>query len=201
MRPHQSSILTTSRLSQRALHPARFRSSAAPSPTRWPNGPPAARWNGPWAPLSIATDALSGSTSLRSSGKSCLSAHPRRALLTLPLRGFSLGAATSYELPAGSVWILGRALSAGAPAGAYSGVRIKKGRLQLSSAPTIAGLTLTIPNGARVTLELELDPPASAAPAATPGQDAHASRVKVPETATFVFTAGLACSAPLVMRR
>ena len=110
-------------------------------------------------------------------------------LLTLPLRGFSLGAATSYELPAGSVWILSRALSAGAPAGAYSGVRIKKGRLHLSSAPTIAGLTLTIPNGARVTLELELDPPASAAPAATPGQDAHASRVKVPETATFVFTA------------
>ena len=111
-------------------------------------------------------------------------------LLTLPLRGFSLGAATSYELPAGSVWILSRALSAGAPAGAYSGVRIKKGRLRLSSAPTIAGLTLTIPNGARVTLELELDPPASTAPGATPGQDAHASRVKVPETATFVFTAG-----------
>ena len=110
-------------------------------------------------------------------------------LLTLPLRGFSLGAATSYELPAGSVWILSRALSAAAPAGAYSGVRIKKGRLRLSSAPTIAGLTLTIPNGARVTLELELDPPASTAPAATPGQDAHASRVKVPETATFVFTA------------
>ena len=88
------------------------------------------------------------------------------------------------------MWILSRALSAGAPVGAYSGVRIKKGRLQLSSAPTIAGLTLTIPNGARVTLDLELDPTASTAPAATPGQDAHASRVKVPETATFVFTAG-----------
>ena len=110
-------------------------------------------------------------------------------LLTLPLRDFSLGAATSYELPAGSVWILSRALSAAAPAGAYSGVRIKKGRLRLSSVPTIAGLTLTIPNGARLTLELELDPAASTAPAATPGQDAHASRAKVPETATFVFTA------------
>lgn len=110
-------------------------------------------------------------------------------LLTLPLRGFALGPATSYELPAGSVWILSRALSAAAPAGAYSGVRIKKGRLRLSSAPTIAGLTLTIPNGTRVALELELDPPASTAPAATPGQDAHASRVKVPETATLVFTA------------
>ena len=109
--------------------------------------------------------------------------------LTLPLRGFALGSATSYELPAGSVWILSRALSAAAPAGAYSGVRIKKGRLRLSSAPTLAGLTLTMPNGVRVTLELELDPPASAAPAASPGQDAHASRVKVPDTATFVFTA------------
>jgi len=110
-------------------------------------------------------------------------------LLTLPLGGFSLGASTSYDLPAGSVWILSRALSATAPPAAYSGVRIKKGRLRLSSAPTISGLTLTIPNGARLTLELELDPRASTAQAATPGPDAHASRSKVPETATFVFTA------------
>src|SRR5687768_5395193 len=84
-------------------------------------------------------------------------------LLTLPLRGFLLGAATSYELPARSVWILSRALGAAAPAGADSGVRIKKGRLRLSSAPTITGRTPTIPHGARVTLDVELDPPASAA--------------------------------------
>ncbi len=109
--------------------------------------------------------------------------------LTLPLRGFAIGAATSYDLPAGSVWILSRALTAAAPADGYSGVRIKKGRLRLSSAPSVAGLTLTIPNGARVTLELELDPPASTAPAASPGKDAHASSVQVPETVTFLFTA------------
>ena len=191
MRPHQSSIPTTSRLLHRALHAARCRSSAAPSPNslaEWAAGRKVERTLGPFVDRDGRLVWFDIFAIVRQ--VSLVRAPSSAPLLTLPLRGFSLGAATSYELPAGSVWILSRALSAGAPAGAYSGVRIKKGRLQLSSAPTIAGLTLTIPNGARVTLDLELDPPASAAPAATPGQDAHASRVKVPETATFVFTAG-----------
>ena len=109
-------------------------------------------------------------------------------LLLLPFRGFFLGASTEYTLPAGSVWILSRALSPVAPAGGYSGIRIKRGRLRLSSAPTAGGLTLTIPAGTRVTLELELDPPASTAPASAPGKDALAATVKVPERATFLFT-------------
>jgi hypothetical protein len=110
-------------------------------------------------------------------------------LLTLPLRGFAIGPATNYELPAGSAWILSRSLTTAAPAGGYSGIRIKKGRLRLSVKPSIAGLTLTIPSGTRVTLELELDPPAPAAPAPSPGKDAHASSVEAPKAATFVFTA------------
>src|SRR5512145_404213 len=110
-------------------------------------------------------------------------------LLTFPLRGFLLGASTDYVLPPGSLWILSRALAPAAPAGGYSGIRIKGGRLRLSSAPTVSGLTLTILAGARVTLELELDPPASTAPAAAPGKDALAAAVKIPERVVFVFTA------------
>jgi hypothetical protein len=109
--------------------------------------------------------------------------------LLLPFRGFFLGASTEYALPAGSIWILSRALASTAPAGGYSGIRIKRGRLRLSSAPAVSGLTLTIPAGTRVTLELELDPPASTAPAAEPGKDALAATVKLPERATFLFTA------------
>jgi hypothetical protein len=110
-------------------------------------------------------------------------------LLKFPLRGFFLGASTDCRLPAGSLWILSRALAAAAPAGSYSGIRIKGGRLRLSAAPTVSGLTFTIVAGTRVTLELDLDQPESTAPAAEPGKDALATTVRIPERATFVFTA------------
>jgi hypothetical protein len=109
--------------------------------------------------------------------------------LLVPLRGFLIGASTDYILPAGSIWILSRVLTPSAPAGAYSGLRIKGGRLRLSSAPTVSGLTLTTVASARVTLELELDPAASAPPAASPGKDAIASTVTVSPHVVFVFTA------------
>ena len=70
--------------------------------------------------------------------------------LLVPLRGFLIGASTDYILPAGSIWILSRVLTPSAPAGAYSGLRIKGGRLRLSSAPTVSGLTLTTVASARV---------------------------------------------------
>lgn len=108
-------------------------------------------------------------------------------LLTLPLRGFLIGASTDYKIPAGSVWILSRALTSDAPAGGYSGVRIKSGRLRLSTAPSVTGLTLTILAGTRVTLELELDAPGSTAPAPEPGKDAHAATIDVPAHVVFVF--------------
>ena len=107
----------------------------------------------------------------------------------MPLRGFLIGASTDYILPAGSMWILSRALTPSAPAGAYSGLRIKGGRLRLSSAPTVSGLTLTTIAGVRVTLELDLDPAAPAPPAASPGKDAIASTVTVSPHVVFVFTA------------
>ena len=107
--------------------------------------------------------------------------------LLLPLRGFSIGPATDYIVPAGSVWMLSHLFAGAAPAGGYCGVRIKGGRLHLSSAPTVSGTTLTINAGVRGTLELELDPPAPAAPAASPGKDAIASTVALPAHVTFVF--------------
>jgi hypothetical protein len=109
--------------------------------------------------------------------------------LLLPLRGFAIGPATDFILPAGSAWILSRTLTAAAPAGGYIGIRIKGGRLHLSSAPAVSGFTLTTTAGARVTLELELDPPTSTAPAAEPGKDALASAVTFSPRVVFVFTA------------
>ena len=155
-----------------------------------PDGRAAARSIARSVRFAIVTDGSCGSTCSRPIRQVSIVRAPATApFLLLPLRGFLIGASTDYVLPAGSVWILSRVLTAAAPAGAYSGLRIKGGRLRLSSAPTVSGLTLTTVASARVTLELELDPAASAAPAASPGTGrASRSTVTVSPHVVFVFT-------------
>ncbi len=109
--------------------------------------------------------------------------------LRVLLRGFAIAGSTNYAIPAGSVWIAARALTPAAPAGGYVGMRVKGGRLSLTSAATVGGNTLTIGSGVRATLELELDlGPAAAAPGPG-GEDGTAARVELPRRVTFEFTA------------
>jgi hypothetical protein len=106
--------------------------------------------------------------------------------LIVPLRRFVLSGAADYTLPVGSIWILARLLVPSAPAGGYCGIRIKGGRLRLSSPATVAGGTLQIGPGVIATLDIDTDP-ASAPASATLGRDGGESRSDAPPHARFVF--------------
>lgn len=110
-------------------------------------------------------------------------------IIQLPMSGFVLSSATEYSIPKGSVWILSKLLAPTAPNGAYSGVRIKRGNLKLSSPASVVGGTLQINPSTKVTLELVLDPPAEMEPAPGPGGDARESSFSPPAKVTFSFTA------------
>jgi hypothetical protein len=108
-------------------------------------------------------------------------------ILQLPLAGFLVTSATKYKVPAGSVWILSKLLAPAAPAGGYSGLRIKGGTLSLSSPPAISGGKLVIGPGVTMKLELELDPPQAQPPANALGGDARESKCQVPAEVVFEF--------------
>ncbi len=111
-----------------------------------------------------------------------------QSILQLPLKGFFLSSATEYTIPAGSIWILSSLLAANAPSNAYTGLRIKGGKLQLSSAPSVIGNNLEIGNNVKVTLTLSLDHPEATGPQDGPGKDAMNSKLQVPSEVVFVFT-------------
>lgn len=108
--------------------------------------------------------------------------------LQIPLAGFVLGSASQYKLPAGSIWILSKLLTPTAPAGAYTGLRIKAGKILLSSPATVSGGTLQVAVDTKVTLKIKLDPPSSGRPSMGSGVDASKSEAHLPARATFVFT-------------
>lgn len=107
--------------------------------------------------------------------------------LQIPLSGFALRSASRYKLPAGSIWILSTLLTPTAPAGAYTGLKIKGGNIVLSSRATVSHGMLLIPAGAEVTLKIELDSPSPGPSTMGPGVDASESEAHLPTTATFVF--------------
>ncbi len=108
-------------------------------------------------------------------------------LLTLPLAGFDLGAATRYDVPAGSVWIAVAALGVPTPAGGFGGLRVTGGTLSLSAMPVVNGETLVIGAGVRVVLELDVEPGPGPAVGAGPGAEAAAGKAVVPTKVQFVF--------------
>jgi hypothetical protein len=91
-------------------------------------------------------------------------------------------------LPAGSVWVASQQLAPEAPAGSYTGLRIRSGTLTFSQAPTATtGNEIVIPPAVTCTLSLNLDP--GAAPLGTgAGEDARIATADLPTTATFVFS-------------
>jgi hypothetical protein len=107
--------------------------------------------------------------------------------VSFPLQGPTISG-DHFTLPAGSVWIASQQIASGAPAGAYTGLRIKSGSLRFSQSVTVAGGEIVVPAAVTGTLSLKLDP--GAVPAGTgPGEDARRAQVEPPDSVTFVFSA------------
>lgn len=107
--------------------------------------------------------------------------------LAVPLEGIIVRG-DKLILPAGSVWIASQELARNAPAGGYTGLRIRGGTLSFSQAPaTTPGNEIVVPPTVTCTLSLELDPgtPPSGSGA---GEDARIATANLPATITLVFS-------------
>lgn len=94
-----------------------------------------------------------------------------------------------YDLPPGSLWFASQLLAAAAPAGAFTGLRIKGGTLTFSQPVSITGDEVIVPAAVSIDLELELEPQAT--PAGNgPGADARAAQVTLPEHVHLRVTSG-----------
>jgi len=108
--------------------------------------------------------------------------------LSLPIKGLLTIKSDHFTLPAGSVWIASQQIASAAPAGGYTGLRIKGGTLTFSHSVNVAGNEIVVPAGITCTLALKLDP--GAVPTGTgAGDDARHSAAEVPNSVTFVFSA------------
>lgn len=94
--------------------------------------------------------------------------------------------APSLDIPAGTVWILASQLTSGSPAGAWVGIRVRGGRLEVPPGSNVVNDHLTVNPGGTLTLHIDLDPSAAAGPAAGPGSEAASVEAQLPPTATFV---------------
>ena len=103
-------------------------------------------------------------------------------LLKLSLRIPLLATASdAYTIVPNTIWIASRYLSNQAPAGGYTGLRIKGGKLKLNERTPIVNNILTLKNTSSFTLELNLDPQqATLATDTTTGVDAMNLQVDLP---------------------
>src|SRR5205823_3961329 len=103
--------------------------------------------------------------------------HGAAPFLTVPLHGLAISGDHS-TLPAGSVWIASQQIAAGAPAGSYTGLRIKGGTLTFSHSLHVVDGEIVVPAAVSCTLELKLDP--GTAPSGTgAGEDARQASAEV----------------------
>lgn len=90
-------------------------------------------------------------------------------------------------LGAGSFWFQSPLLAGGAPAGSWTGLKIKGGSITFSAAPSYAGGTIEIANSTTVTVTLQLDFVPAQAGGSGPGGDARAAVAQLPSEVTIVF--------------
>jgi len=107
--------------------------------------------------------------------------------MTVPIQGL-IASGDHFTLPAGSVWFISQQLAPGAPAGGYTGLKIKGGTLTFSQPLTSSGDEIVVPPAVTCTLVLQLDS-GSAAAGSGPGQDGRLSKANTPQNVTLVFTA------------
>ena len=101
-----------------------------------------------------------------------------------------VGAAAKYKLVPDSVWVNSRIFATNAPAGFFTGLKIKGGELTLSAPPQLINGKLTISPTTIVTVKLDLDQPAvtGADPASPYGIDARNATLTLPKQLTFHFS-------------
>ncbi len=100
------------------------------------------------------------------------------------------------RLGPGSFWFRSQLLSSAAPAGSWTGLKIKGGSVEFSAAPSYVSGTVEIPAGATLTVSLQLDFVSSQPSGSGPGGDARAAVAQLPATVTLVFSpAGASVSA------
>jgi len=99
----------------------------------------------------------------------------------------------AYTLPAGSIWINSQLLAPNAPAGNYTGLTIRGGRITLSAPPQLINGKLTITPNTTVTVTLSLQQPTAtdADPSSPYGPDARSTAFQLPQQFSFRFS-GLA---------
>ena len=112
--------------------------------------------------------------------------------MLVPLPSVVAASSTTFALSAGSVWIRAALFAASAPAGAYCGVRIRRGKLSFGAPASLTGGNLNLQPAVRAVLELELDPPQHDGPASGPGIDASRCRVELPVRVVLEIDSGTA---------
>jgi hypothetical protein len=111
--------------------------------------------------------------------------------LSVPVSGL-LSPSNLHNLDEGSVWFISNQLSSSAPAGAFTGLRIKKGKLIINGAVSVSGDTIVIGNNDSCRLDLELDQPVDAPALDTnTGDDAKSLNITLPVKIALEFTPGL----------
>jgi hypothetical protein len=101
-------------------------------------------------------------------------------------------ALTVYQLIPDSVWINSALLASNAPAGLFTGLKIKGGTITLSAPPALVNGKLTLSLATKVTVALDLDPTAlaDADPASPYGIDARRVVMHLPTQLSFHFSGG-----------
>ncbi len=96
----------------------------------------------------------------------------------------------SYQLPPGSIWIKSEILASDAPAGYYTGLRIKGGEITLSTPPQLIANKITITPTTTITVRLQLDQQnvKDADPLSPYGIDARSMELKLPDQLQFHFS-------------
>lgn len=114
--------------------------------------------------------------------------------LTLPIAARRVGArrrppATSFQVPAGSIWFASQLLAVTAPAGSSTGLRVTGGTIRFSQPVPIVADEIVIPGTVTVDLDIELEQQVAGG-GTGPGGDARAANVAVPRRVHLAITAG-----------
>lgn len=97
--------------------------------------------------------------------------------------------ATNYDVVAGSVWIRADMLAGNSPSTRYAGLKVKDGKIQLSSIPVLQGEKLVLGAQTNVQVQLELEQtPKSPDPKLNHGKDAAEASIITPGELKFSFS-------------
>ncbi|WPR77612.1 hypothetical protein [Algoriphagus sp. NG3] len=95
----------------------------------------------------------------------------------------------NYEVVAGSFYVRADMLAPTAPATRYAGLKVKKGKIQLSANPVLQGERLVLAAGTNVQVSLEIDQTPDAVDSKKKhGKDAYEAKVQNPDSLSFSFS-------------